>query len=290
MIAAKIAAAKLGGASREGRDWRCCCPVHGGRSLTLRDGRDGRLLVRCWAGCDARHVLAELRRLRLSGDDCRTADATDGRADDRRDHARRIEIARCIWSKARDARGTPVARYLAGRGITIPVPHSLRWAPVLRRPDGTSGPAMVARVDSLDGELIGVHRTWLDRDDRGQWHRRDRASLGPVAGGAVRLAPAAETLLIGEGVETTMAGMAITGLAGWAALSAGGIERLILPGAVREVLIAVDRDQNGTGERGARAAAARWLDEGRRLRLLIPHVIGADIADLIQQRCIHHAA
>jgi hypothetical protein len=41
--------------------------------------------------------------------------------------------------------------YLAGRGITMPTPPSLRYAPALRRPDGAYGPAMVARVDSLEG-------------------------------------------------------------------------------------------------------------------------------------------
>jgi len=63
MTAAEIAAA-LGDARHEGRNWRCICPVHGGGSLTLRDGRDG-LLVKCWAGCNSGEVLAELRRLGL---------------------------------------------------------------------------------------------------------------------------------------------------------------------------------------------------------------------------------
>ena len=81
---------------------------------------------------------------------------------------------------------------------------------------------MVARVDGLDGELIGVHRTWLYSDDRGRLHRRDRASLGPIAGGAVRLAPAAETLLVGEGVETCLAAMQASAQPAWAALSTSG--------------------------------------------------------------------
>jgi hypothetical protein len=38
MTAAEIAAA-LGGAHREGRNWRCRCSLHGGHSLTLHDGR-----------------------------------------------------------------------------------------------------------------------------------------------------------------------------------------------------------------------------------------------------------
>jgi putative DNA primase/helicase len=149
---------------------------------------------------------------------------------------------------------------------------------------------MVARVDSVDGELIGVHRTWLDCNKCGQWHRRDRAMLGRAAGGGVRLGPAREDvpLVVSEGIESCFGAMQATGLPGWAALSAIGIERLILPTDLRDVLIAVDRDPNGIGERAARVAGRRWLAEGRRVRLLIPHVIGADLADLIGEA--RHAA
>jgi putative DNA primase/helicase len=142
---------------------------------------------------------------------------------------------------------------------------------------------MVARVDSLDGELIGVHRTWIELGPDGVWHRRDRAMLGYVAGGAVRLAPAGEALLIAEGIESALAAMELTGWPAWAALSAGGIERLALPPIVRNVAIAVDRDANGAGERAARTAAQRWLAEGQRVRLLLPDEAGADANDLLRE-------
>jgi putative DNA primase/helicase len=174
-----------------------------------------------------------------------------------------------------------VARYLAGRGITIPVPPSLRWAPSLRRPDGTHGPAMVARVDGLDGELVGVHRTWFARNEAGIWHRRDRAALGPIAGGAVRLAPAAETLLIGEGIETCLAAMQATRQPAWAALSTSGMTALMLPAVVRFVVILADNDVNGTGERAARTAAQRWLAEGRLVRIAMSPEPGTDLADVL---------
>jgi putative DNA primase/helicase len=70
----------LGGRRCGGGWWQCRCPAHDDRSpsLSLRDG-DRALIVKCWAGCEPRDVLAELRRLRLTGDDCRNADATDKR-------------------------------------------------------------------------------------------------------------------------------------------------------------------------------------------------------------------
>jgi hypothetical protein len=58
MNAADIA--HVGDARRVGRGWRCCCPLHQGRSLTLRGGDGGRL--QCVAGRDRLDLLAELRR------------------------------------------------------------------------------------------------------------------------------------------------------------------------------------------------------------------------------------
>jgi hypothetical protein len=259
VIAAEIAAA-LGSAHRSGAWWRCRCPAHGSRgaTLALRDGGRG-LIAKCYAGCEPRDVLAELRRRGLiDGDFLASPSRPIPRGiDPAGDRARRIEAARCIWDAARDARGSLVATYLAARGIIIDLPPSLRYAPALRRLDGTSGPATIARIDSLDAELIGISRTWLDRDAAGIWRRRDRAMLGRAAGGAVRLAPAAETLLIGEGIETCLAAMQATAQPAWAALSTSGLAALVLPPSVRVVIILADNDGNGAGERAARTAAAR---------------------------------
>jgi hypothetical protein len=282
MTAAEIAAS-LGNARREGGNWRCRCPLHDGTSLALRDGHRG-LLVKCWGGCSSIEILAELRRLGLlSGrSDGMPPAPMPARYDNSVKGEWRIVLARRIWDGAREARGTPVVRYLAGRGITMPSPPSLRWAPTLRRPDGAYAPALVARVDNVDGELIGVHRTWLMRDEDGIWRRRDRAMLGCVAGGAVRLAPAAETLLmIGEGIETCLAAMQATGQPTWAALSTSGMTALRLPAMVRHVIILADHDRNGAGERAGLAAAQRWHAEGRRVRIAMPRESGWDFADVL---------
>jgi putative DNA primase/helicase len=282
-VTAAAIAAKLGNARREGHDWRCICPLHGGRSLTLRDGRE-RLLVKCWTGCDTRDVLAELRRMGLivgRSDGDRRTPVTAPREEDGDDTTRRCDIARRIWREARNARGTPVECYLMARGIGLPVTAPLRYVPALRRPDGTRAPAMVARVDGLDGEPVAVHRTWLARGEDGVWRRRDRASLGPIAGGAVRLAPAAETVLVGEGIETTLAGMVATELPGWTAISTSGLVALRLPPEVCGVILLADHDRNGAGQRAAHAAAQRLLAQGRRVRIALPPQTGWDFADLL---------
>ncbi len=61
MNAERIAHALNG--RRSGRGWMACCVAHEDRSpsLSLTDGEGGRLLVKCFAGCDQAAVVGELR-------------------------------------------------------------------------------------------------------------------------------------------------------------------------------------------------------------------------------------
>lgn len=61
MTAAAVAA-RCDRARRGGDGWLARCPAHEDRtpSLAVSDGRDGRVLIRCWAGCATRDVLAAL--------------------------------------------------------------------------------------------------------------------------------------------------------------------------------------------------------------------------------------
>ena len=97
----------------------------------------------------------------------------------------------------------------------------------------------------------------------------------------MRLAPAAETLLIGEGIETCLAAMQATAMPAWAALSTSGMVALVLPPIVRQVIILADHDANGAGERAARTAAQRWLAEGRSVRIAMPPEPGTDFNDML---------
>ena len=173
-------------------------------------------------------------------------------------------------------------RYLAGRGITIPTPLALRWAPVCRHPSGVELPAMIARIDNIDAELSGIHRTFLRLDGSGKADIEPvKAMLGRAAGGAVRLAPAAEMLMVAEGIETALATMQAMEMPAWAALSTSGMEALALPPMVRTIIILADNDANGAGQTAARTAAQRWLVEGRRVRIALPPISGTDFADVL---------
>ena len=283
MTAAEIAVV-LGDARREGRAWRCRCPLHGGRSLIVRDGDGGRVLATCWGGCDRLAVLAEFRRLDLLGRRAAYGSCLNtrlrGDADHRDDDARRIALARRIWDEACDPRKSPVARYLAGRGIVLDAwPASVRYHPSCPRGHTERMPAMVALVECVERGIVGLHGTFLTPDYR----RHDRASFGPVGGGAVRFGSprSGEWFPVAEGIETTAAVVVSCGMPAWAALSAEGIRALTLPPEATHVVICADHDASGTGERAARDAAARWLSEGRRVRIAMPPEADTDMANIL---------
>ena len=292
MSAADIAAA-LGDARCEGRGWRCRCPLHGGRSLVLRDGDAGRVLVTCWTGCDRLDVLAELRRRGLL--DGRASYAPRIGAEPRRnDDALRIAWALKIWGEARDGADCIARRYLASRSIVLDRwPASLRFHARCPRPRDDTGnllpplPAMVAFVEHVQRGSVAVHCTYLRPDGSSKADiERPKAIFGRVGGGAVRFGKPRTGLwlAVGEGIETTLSVAVACSIPAWAALSAGGIRSLVLPPEATHVTICADYDASGTGQRAARDAAARWLAEGRRVRVAIPPRPNSDFNDVLTGR------
>jgi putative DNA primase/helicase len=281
--AAKIAAALEG--RREGRQWRCRCPIHGGRSLLVRDSDAGRILVFCHGGCEALDVLAELRRSGLLDGPPDNYKVPAISRNDRLDDTARTARALALWREARPPYGTIVEKYLANRGLALPPRQNLRFHPDCPHPSGRRYPAMVALVEHCNRGPVGVHRTYLRYDGSGKAAiETAKASLGLIAGGAVQLGNvrAGYWLPIAEGIETALSVGQSCGLPAWAALSAGGIRNLVLPPEAEMVLICADNDPNGTGQRAANAAAERFLAEGRRVRIALPPVSGVDFNDLLR--------
>jgi hypothetical protein len=291
MSAADIAYT-LGEARREGNGWRCRCPVHGGRSLVVRDGERGRLLVTCFGGCDRREVLGELGRrglLDVAGYGQRLT-TVPRKASFPRDDARTAR-ALDIWNEARPIKGTPAERYLVGRGITpkdLPVETtaSLRFHQKCPHPSGVKLPAMVARVERVGVRPLAIHRTYINADGSGKVNIDPaKASLGPVGSSGVRLGEPrqGELFVVAEGIESALSVVQACGLSGMAALSANGLMNLVLPPTATIVLICSDNDANGVGQRAARAAAERFVHEGRRVSISIPPMIGTDFNDVLRQ-------
>jgi hypothetical protein len=291
---------------RRGREFVGLCPFHRERTPSF-NVTDDKQLFHCF-GCGAHGDVFSFVA-RIYDVDFRTAVETiatglgsqisavpppaacldTGPRSDNEERNRRL--AWRLWTAARDPRKTQVERYLHLRGLGLPSMPVLRWAPrCWNRETGRELPAMLARVDGADGKFAAVHRTWLLPDGSGKAALREpKWSLGPTKGAAVRLAPLGPVLAVAEGIETALTAI-VTGVPAWAALSAGGIETLVLPIGVREVIVLTDNDANGCGLRTARVAGRRWLAEGRRVRIALPPEPGTDFNDVLRGQRAHAEA
>lgn len=198
-----------------------------------------------------------------------------------------LEIAH-ILTGAETITGSPVARYLTGRGLTVPEAADLLFHPDLTHWETKTGyPAMLGQVRDRDGAVIGLHRSYLAIEDESVTKApldKARKMLGRVAGGAVRLADLGDgdRLALSEGIETGLAVMtACPDLPVWATLSTSGLEQVDLPPGVRRVLILADNDTSGAGLRAAEAAARRLRAQGRDVAVVLPPEEGEDFNDLL---------
>ena len=129
MSASDLADALQG--KREGHEWRCRCPVHGGRSLSITE-KEGRILLICRAGCPQGDVIKALREMGLWGNEsCYEIPPPEPTPPD--DTERRADRASDLWNEAHPIEsGDPVHAYLKNRGITLPeYPSDLRCHPAL---------------------------------------------------------------------------------------------------------------------------------------------------------------
>jgi putative DNA primase/helicase len=190
-----------------------------------------------------------------------------------------------IWANATPGPGTEVEIYLRSRALATPVPPTLRCLRLRHRESGRSLPCMVAAVQAVDGRLTGLHRTYLRPDGRGKAEVEPaKKMLGACRGGAVRLSPVGRRLALCEGIETGLSiREACPDLAVWRALSAGNLDRLMLPPLVDEVVLVADGDPVGLA--AAHQAAQRYGASGRRIRLVeLPS--GMDANDLLRREAV----
>lgn len=253
------------------------CPACGYKNSLRVTTQNGKALWWCGACQDQAAVSAALMGQAAQAAPIATAADTS--------QAQKREWALNLWRDAQPAVGTVVERYLAARGISLRDEMPIRFLPDhLCRDSGKRWPVMVALMVDSAGMPQAIHRTFIARDGRGKAPiATPRKTLGMVAGAAVRLAPVADRLVIGEGVETSVSAGLMLKAPAWAAISAPNLEfKLTLPASIREIVIAADHD--GPGLKAARAALARWRAEGRNVKIARPQTPGADFNDLWRSR------
>ena len=204
-------------------------------------------------------------------------------------------MAAQLWREAVPIEATLAERYLVGRpigrdgprGLALPddvSPRVLRYN--ARCPyAGEQRPCLLALYRRIDGDHpVAIHRTALGPDAT----RLGRRALGPTADAAIKLTPDEDVtygLSVGEGLETTLAGMALGFQPAWALGSSGAIRKFPVLAGIECLTILVDNDlPDPKGRRAGPQAAAecseRWTAAGREVRRVVPRRPGADMADL----------
>jgi DNA primase len=196
----------------------------------------------------------------------------------------KVAWARDVWRECRPGGGTLAEVYMRARGVTLSLPPTIRFHEALKHSDmGLTLPAMVAAVQDGCGRITGIHRTFLRADGNGKAAVRSPKKMAGVCwGGAVRLAFAASTLAVAEGIETSLSVMQATGRPVWAALSLGNMGVIELPPVVREVVLCADADAKdpAAAEALLTKAAERHAARGRWVRVARP-AAGADFNDML---------
>jgi DNA primase len=260
-----------------GNELRGCCPFHNDKSpsLTIYNGGRRWYCFGCGLGGD---VIDFVRQLHQA--DFREAAAMlaagempsvslppiDG---PERSKGERVEEARVIWRAASPASGTLAETYLRYRGLDLPIPETIRFA---RLPYGARGPlhpCLVAVITGPDNRLSGIQRTYLAADGRGKANvEKPKLSLGRISGGAIRLAPAANELMVCEGLEDGLTLQQQHGRATWVAAGAGNMHKMAFPPLVSRVTIGGDNDE--TGRAGAERARKAFVVQRIAARVIFP--------------------
>ncbi|WP_417908888.1 DUF3987 domain-containing protein [Candidatus Electronema sp. PJ] len=258
---------------KNGGGWLTCCPAHGDAkpSLSITDSADG-IAVHCHAGCGYQAVKDELRakgllperepangqRRPLNG----TASPAGGKDKDSNN------LPAHIWSKSRrDADALEIIRKaFALRGIELEeIPLNMR----LNEHKGQLSIVCAMRhpfaAEAAEAPEA-VHLTLLDAEGR----KCETRYQGAKKGLAVLLYNDSGSLVIGEGLETTLSAMLAMGYSGMVCGDAGNLAEMgNMHGKFSQVFVLVDSDTTFTGQRAALRAAERVRNSNKYMSVFL---------------------
>jgi putative DNA primase/helicase len=189
--------------------------------------------------------------------------------------------ARNLFRRSVPASGTLAETYLRSRGITAPMPATVRFLapisadhrPAMVVPFGLPDEPEPAILAIDDDAITAVHLTLLRPDGSGKADARpNKLVIGSPGGIPLVLAPLNDLLglAITEGIEDALSAHQATGLGAWAAGSAGFMPKLIAAIedlAAREYdaspeCVTIFADSDDAGQRGARQLAEALVARG----------------------------
>ncbi len=317
MNAADIAAILK--AKPSGKGWRARCPAHKDKSPSLwfsdaitEKNKTGILRFQCKAGCDyrdIRYALGIQSPVKLVNEKAQriTSDMTPD--DDPLGQIVRMRKIRKLWDRAVPiVKGSPAWTYLVRSRRVLnensPVPSCMREVSALGYYSFEEEseavihigdfPAIITRMDDIDGNIVTLHRTYLAADGNGKAPVEKAKKLmqspidGCTEGAAIKLfAPIfdaeSERVILGlsEGIESALAANLLFGTPVWAAWSASGLVKIDVPATVTDLIIFGDNDP--AGRKAINDLMHRLQIESPKLRAVIklPETPGSDWADCV---------
>jgi hypothetical protein len=284
-------ASYCGRADRNGKDWKCNCPICGRHSLSISRGFKIPILIRCWY-CKSNGLndgyteqCGRFIEAGLLPPDARTI-AKFTTEEYRQYHKVKREAAARHWEKLRPIKpDDEAAKYLQARGLESFTNHpALRsYSGYIGFSVGTVRPVLAARLWHVEHGLCAVQFTYLNwsGSDRDREVKPGRQTLGSMKGGAVWIgAPRFDQeVVVAEGLETLLSAMLLLKLKCGAAMCGPHMEDLVLPSGVRSVRIAADNDDTGRG--AAEHTIKLWRNRGLKVRVSYPEIVGKDFNDVL---------
>ena len=283
-------AKSLGKAKRYRDGYMCCCPAHNDRNPSLSiTYKDGKLLLKCFAGCEFQDVLQEIKNLGLLNEDKNFSYSSPKapklpKVEQNKD---KIKYIKKTWEESIDINSTLGEIYLKKhRNINLDIfPETIRFhSNLYHAPTKKYYPAIVSKVDILGkNELSAISRIFLDPNTAMKADiKNNKMMLGSVKNGVVKLSKnTSSPLVICEGIETGLSVYQATKYCVWCALSASNMQNISLPAIeeISKVIIASDNDEAGINS--SKQLANRLYLNGYSVSIAIPKDVN-DFNDMME--------
>lgn len=211
------------------------------------------------------------------------------------DSASQRKAMQTLWDQGKPiAAGDIGDMWFANRGIRQDnYPRCLRLVDLTDHVDEESHrtwhPAIVAKIQEMDGKPCNLHRTYLTRDGQKAPVDTVRKVMagGIPKGAAIRLFDAGPVLGVAEGIETAFAAATLHGVPVWSTMNSSQLTGWLPPEGVQQVVIFGDNDPKYGGQAAAMTLAHRLAclkDNPVSVRVELPPIVGQDWNDVLLGR------
>lgn len=217
------------------------------------------------------------------------------KAEDDRVTAERLAIGRSIWARAVPAADTPAEVYARSRGITMPLPPTVRFVMTPRWRNTETGevgrdhPAMACALQNAEGAVVGVQCVFLENGGKRKFERtyedgtkaKAKLTWGLIVGSALRLGPVTNHVTLCEGPEDGLSlSQELPNRTIWVACGTALMPRVNFPAGVERITLAGD---NGDAGRAAvEASAGAYFEQGYAVDQVFPNAAFKDWNDQLR--------